>query len=343
MTVQALRLRNLSWAEAQVRERLGAGLCLNLTQPAPTTLHLRLAPAAFNSEPATALESVCGRFWLDNAEPLLSAISACPAILADPLTASTQCSWYWPLYNQYLAPELQAIWSPLQTVIAPPVPGLDCLLELRGATLGTHTSRLRISAETLLRWLENAAWQSNPGNDNEPIWPVHIPLLLGHCSLSRGELLDLQPGDVLLIHQALFSADGQGSLQIGACRLHLRQLPGTALHFTLTELEDLTMNASLDHFALADQPVPSEVQPSAPGAESTRFDDLPLALTLRAGSLHLSLGQLRNLGVGSVLRFNGCTPGEATLCHGERVLAQGELVDIEGRLGLQITRLEPRL
>ena len=103
------------------------------------------------------------------------------------------------------------------------------------------------------------------------------------------------------------------------------------------------MNASLDHFALADQPMPSEVQPSAPRAESTRFDDLPLALTLRAGSLHLSLGQLRNLGVGSVLRFNGCTPGEATLCHGERVLAQGDLVDIEGRLGLQITRLEPRL
>ena len=69
MTVQALRLRNLSSAEAQVRERLGAGLCLNLTQPAPTSLHLRLAPTAFNSEPATALESVCGRFWLDDAEP----------------------------------------------------------------------------------------------------------------------------------------------------------------------------------------------------------------------------------------------------------------------------------
>ncbi|WP_277394973.1 FliM/FliN family flagellar motor switch protein [Pseudomonas viridiflava] len=44
--------------------------------------------------------------------------------------------------------------------------------------------------------------------------------------------------------------------------------------------------------------------------------------------------------MGSVLTFNGCTPGHAMLHHGERVLAHGELVDVEGRLGLQITRME---
>ena len=32
-------------------------------------------------------------------------------------------------------------------------------------------------------------------------------------------------------------------------------------------------------------------------------------------------------------------PGFATLCHGERVVAEGELVSVEGRLGLQITRM----
>lgn len=90
-------------------------------------------------------------------------------------------------------------------------------------------------------------------------------------------------------------------------------------------------------------PYPSDVgELSEPEGDLSRFDDLPLALTLRAGSLNLSLGQLRNLGVGSVLTFSGCVPGQATLCQGERPLAHGELVEIDGRLGLQITRLEPR-
>ncbi len=69
------------------------------------------------------------------------------------------------------------------------------------------------------------------------------------------------------------------------------------------------------------------------------LDQLPLALTLRCGSLELTLGDLRRIAAGTVLPVNGVTPGFATLCHGERVVAEGELVSVEGRLGLQITRM----
>lgn len=79
-------------------------------------------------------------------------------------------------------------------------------------------------------------------------------------------------------------------------------------------------------------------EPAAP-ADPDVLDDLPLALTLRCGQLTLTLGQLRELGSGSVLEINGVAPGQATLCYGERVVAEGELVDVDGRLGLQITRL----
>ncbi len=72
------------------------------------------------------------------------------------------------------------------------------------------------------------------------------------------------------------------------------------------------------------------------------LDQLPLALTLRCGSLELTLGDLRRLAAGTVLPVNGVTPGFATLCHGERVVAEGELVSVEGRLGLQITRMASR-
>lgn len=66
---------------------------------------------------------------------------------------------------------------------------------------------------------------------------------------------------------------------------------------------------------------------------------LPLSLTLRCGQLTLSVDQLRQLGSGSVLEIHGIAPGRASLCHGEHVVGEGELVDVDGRLGLQITRM----
>jgi type III secretion protein Q len=69
------------------------------------------------------------------------------------------------------------------------------------------------------------------------------------------------------------------------------------------------------------------------------LDQLPMALTLRCGTLTINLGDLRRIAAGTILEVSGITPGHATLCHGERVVAEGELVDVEGRLGLQITRM----
>ncbi|RMO94257.1 HrcQb [Pseudomonas syringae pv. philadelphi] len=76
--------------------------------------------------------------------------------------------------------------------------------------------------------------------------------------------------------------------------------------------------------------------------ESPALDSLELDLTLRCGEFRLTLAELRRLDAGSVLEVSGIAPGHATLCHGEQVVAEGELVDVEGRLGLQITRLVTR-
>ncbi|WP_019411291.1 FliM/FliN family flagellar motor switch protein [Pseudomonas psychrophila] len=66
---------------------------------------------------------------------------------------------------------------------------------------------------------------------------------------------------------------------------------------------------------------------------------LNLELTLRCGHINLSLSALQHLAPGSVLGISGVTPGHATLCHGERVVAHGELVEVDGHLGLHITRV----
>lgn len=78
--------------------------------------------------------------------------------------------------------------------------------------------------------------------------------------------------------------------------------------------------------------------PSEQAAPSA-LQSLALDLTLRCGALKLTLGELQRLSAGSIIEVSGIAPGHATLCHDERVVAEGELVDVDGRLGLEITRL----
>jgi type III secretion protein Q len=106
-------------------------------------------------------------------------------------------------------------------------------------------------------------------------------------------------------------------------------------HATESEWQD---EAASDGYA--DEPY--EHQSAEPLTALDSLDQLPLALTLRCGSLELTLGDLRRIAAGTVLPVSGVTPGFATLCHGERVVAEGELVSVEGRLGLQITRMASR-
>jgi type III secretion protein Q len=82
--------------------------------------------------------------------------------------------------------------------------------------------------------------------------------------------------------------------------------------------------------------------PQSPARPTEAFADLAMPLTLRCGQIRLTLGELAALAPGAILEVPGVTPGLAGLYYGERRLAQGELVDVEGRLGLQITQLDER-
>ncbi|KTB59285.1 type III secretion system protein [Pseudomonas viridiflava ICMP 13104] len=95
-------------------------------------------------------------------------------------------------------------------------------------------------------------------------------------------------------------------------------------------------------FAEQQEPEPEPEDEPAPHNAASDFDSLALDLTLRCGELRLTLAELRRLDTGTILEVSGIAPGYATLCHADRVLAEGELVDVDGRLGLQITRLAAR-
>ena len=69
------------------------------------------------------------------------------------------------------------------------------------------------------------------------------------------------------------------------------------------------------------------------------FDELSMALNIRCGTLNLTLGELRSLAPGAVLGVSGYAPGMAGLYYGDRPIGLGQLVEIDGRLGLQLSRV----
>lgn len=106
-------------------------------------------------------------------------------------------------------------------------------------------------------------------------------------------------------------------------------------------LQEDTVETDWAHPADApfEEPYGATIAESPQQAPLDPLDQLPMTLTLRCGHLDLTLGELRRIAAGTVLEVSGITPGYATLCHGDRVVAEGELVDVEGRLGLHITRM----
>jgi len=107
------------------------------------------------------------------------------------------------------------------------------------------------------------------------------------------------------------------------------------------EIEVLSDESDMEHEPDEEQEATAQKSgvPESDAPAPDPLEQMPLDLTFRCGNLTLTLGELRRLASGTVLEVAGITPGHATLCHGERVVAEGELVDVDGRLGLQITRM----
>lgn len=349
MAVHPWRPRAMAGEEALARERLGAGVRMAFAQSPGTELYVRLSPVPFAHAPRTAVASECGTLWLNNIKLLLDCFSICPAIIANSAASEDATDWYWSLYNAYVDPKLQAAFGPLRVVRAAPSQGLDCVLEVKQQEGRGCVSRVSLQASTLLCLLERGDWQplAAPCSDT---WVIAIPLVVGGCRLTPAQVLSLRVGDVLLAEWQNFAADGDGSLVVGRCRLQMQQEPTQEKHlrFKLTGCEELPMTTDPYEPSLSDgyssDDTEFDVDFSVPGEDAPAVfqgvDDLPLVLTLRAGMLNSSVGELKRLSIGSVLSFTGCALGQAQLYQGERRLAYGELVEIDGLLGLQITRLE---
>jgi len=192
------------------------------------------------------------------------------------------------------------------------------------------------------------AWMTSETFNPVPLewWdgmPLFLPLRMGKVGLSLGRVRVLSREDVLILNDPLMTIEGEGILHCGKIQFFYELEPEQenshqyfmaikskqGPHMTQHENDEPMNENDVD-------PVEADLIEMPQGEE---FNDLPLDLTIRCGHVSLTLGELRNLDAGSTLLVDHVTPGEALLCHGNYLLAKGELVNIDGSLGLQIKSL----
>ncbi len=152
-----------------------------------------------------------------------------------------------------------------------------------------------------------------------PTWSFDVPVILGSCAIPRSEVTRLELRDVITGFApppaALRGPPGPAItvarrlvLRVGDAEAELRATPGAV------EAEVVT------GYGARDMP--------------------PDAHTVELGSTKLTLRQLADLGPGQIIPLSRPLSGPFDVRAGGRLLGQGELVDVDGELGVRIVSLQ---
>ena len=305
--------------------RLGRGIRFVFQvagEPAELLLEPGLAPEAGVSH---SFESQCGVITLSDASAMLSQFGECPVVLAE--TGNDPLSWFWAHFEQRMSPQLTGLFGYLRPLAIVQQGGFECRISV---ALGQSRSvgRLMMAPDSLLKLYDAGGWQALK-SPLPKAFVVPVPVVLGYLPLAIEQLRRARVGDVLVLERLQFSADGVGQLSVGRLRLQVQiDDEGGRRSLSIGSIEE----SAVDEVLFAGTEV-AEFEGEEP------FESLLVDLSVRCGALKLSLGELRQLAPGMVLNIEGYGTGLAGLYHGDRPIGHGQLVEVDGRLGLQLSRI----
>lgn len=197
--------------------------------------------------------------------------------------------------------------------------------------------------------LDRPGWQKSPGLADISMseLPVPVRLELGQLFLPLSEVRALRPGDVLLPDQAI---DPEHVELIVAGCLHARAaLAGQTVRLeTRLRRRPMDTQQRLPQYLEDDESTP-EGTDFEPGSDPTAgadppnlIDDIPVTLSFQLGETSLPLSEVRNLRENAVIELHQPLRRYVSIRSNGLHFADGELVEIEGRLGVQIVAMTQR-
>jgi type III secretion system YscQ/HrcQ family protein len=160
--------------------------------------------------------------------------------------------------------------------------------------------------------------------------PLTCTLEVGWATVAGGLLATVRPGDVLVLDEVL--EPGEARLRVAAGRRvsATGRLEGT--HFTVGRVVTRPEPAVRQGEVLDEATDEGALE---------RVGDAPVELSVEVARLTLTVAELSALRPGQVLVTGAAVGGQVTLRAGDRAIAEGELVDVEGEIGVRVLRLAP--
>lgn len=174
-----------------------------------------------------------------------------------------------------------------------------------------------------------------------PTWLAALPLRLcahaARLSLPLRDLRALREGDVVVPgHSSVHLSAGAVT---GYAELHAFGARHGTLQCAICE-RDLVLDANVPVHPEFDMSETTRLDPPPAAPDLTRLpDDAPIELCVELARFTLRLDALSALRPGQVLSSGSAIGEHVTLTAGGTALARGELVDIEGEVGVRILEL----
>lgn len=196
------------------------------------------------------------------------------------------------------------------------------------AGCGGAVVRGRLATNALGLMLSAGLASSLPSTANSLLsddLPVRLSMQIGQTTLSAAELASLAPGDAVLIEQVFLTENGELWLACDGWGLRVQCGPEALVVTRPFTSEGITM--------------PAEDNLASPDEEPLGLNELPIRLTFDLGERTLTLGELRSLQVGQSLELGRALPSVVSLRVNGALIGTGEMVEIDGRLGVTISTL----
>ncbi|MFB6375165.1 MAG: type III secretion system cytoplasmic ring protein SctQ [Bradymonadaceae bacterium] len=182
--------------------------------------------------------------------------------------------------------------------------------------------------------------------------PLDFPLFLGRTRLDRDTVAELAARDVVLFDEHGYAPDADAPEAEPAARLHLadggaRYLPGVTMpgpthwQFHPLDLHPRSRDKETDPVdETADRPDDASPADRADPGATDLLETPEVQLEVRVGSTHLTVRQLGQLQAGEVLTLDTRVGQPVDLVVDDQVVGEGELVEVEGRLGVRVRRMK---
>ena len=170
--------------------------------------------------------------------------------------------------------------------------------------------------------------------------PIELPMSLeiGSVRLSAAELASLEEHDVIIPDECHWGPPP------GLRRGRLKPRGGRRWSCWCTAPSNALEVVGALHIEAIQPELGRTVAPATTMTESTEtileaVGDVAIDLAVEIAELRLPLEELATLREGSVLHTGKAIDDRVSLRAGERTIAEGELIDIEGQIGIRILRL----